>query len=189
MSTPVILKLMPFLKKSMVDGRSTIVNKGFTLIELLVVIAILGILVTIAIASYTSAQGKSRDGRRKGDMDAVKKALELAKSDTTGGFFPGCPSNAPSCQLSNAATTNNPSIETAGYIKKTPQDPKNTGVYVYTYIPTAANCTGQTGATPCSSYTLVACLENGNDAQKDTVADTTRCPAASAPASYTVNAP
>src|SRR3990167_8762783 len=65
---------------------------GFTLIELLVIIAIIGILASFAIASFTSAQAKGRDSRRKADLDAMKKALELYKSDTTGGkWFPTTP--------------------------------------------------------------------------------------------------
>lgn len=166
-------------------------NKGFTLIELLVVVVILGILFSIAVASYSSAQGKTRDGRRKGDLDALKKAIELAKSDSTGGFYPGCPLSTSSCTLSDTTTTANPSIETAGYIKKTPKDPRNVGVYVYTYLPTATapSCTGQSGLNPCTNYTIVACLENGNDSQKDPSQDLTRCPVADAPASYTIFAP
>src|SRR3990167_4751352 len=63
------------------------VKRGFTLIELLVVIAIIGILATFVIASFSSAQGRGRDSRRKADLDAVKKALELAKADCTGGAY------------------------------------------------------------------------------------------------------
>ena len=174
-----MLKLMP----------KTNLKKGFTLIELLVVIAIIGILATLAIASYSSAQNKARDGKRKNALNAITKALERAKSDTTGGYYPGCPAAAATCTLSSTATTLNPSIETAGYIKKTPNDPKNSGKYVYTYIPTAASCTGQTGATPCGSYTLVACLENANDTQKDSTTDAVRCDNTTAGASYTVTAP
>src|SRR4030066_1038673 len=63
------------------------VKRGFTLIELLVVISIIGILASFAIASFTSAQRKGRDSRRKADLDAIKKALELFKGDTKGGGF------------------------------------------------------------------------------------------------------
>src|SRR3990167_7104273 len=66
---------------------------GFTLIELLVVIALIGILASFAIASFASAQAKGRDSRRKADLDAVKKALYLYKSDK--GVF--CPGGSPGC--------------------------------------------------------------------------------------------
>jgi len=49
---------------------------GFTLLELLIVIALIGILVSVATASYSSAQFKARNSRRKLDMKAVQSALE-----------------------------------------------------------------------------------------------------------------
>src|SRR3989338_8082819 len=89
---------MPYLK---VNSESKIVNrnsiyhlpftipkrKGFTLIELLVVISIIGILASFAIASFPSAQAKGRDSRRKADLDAIRKAGELAKTDSTGSKY------------------------------------------------------------------------------------------------------
>lgn len=52
-------------------------NFGFTLIELLVVITIIAILVGAASASWTNAQKKSRDGKRKSDLKGTQQALEL----------------------------------------------------------------------------------------------------------------
>ena len=52
-------------------------RKGFTLAELLVVMTIISLLSSIATVSYTSARMKGRDGRRLGDMDALRTALEL----------------------------------------------------------------------------------------------------------------
>lgn len=137
-------------------------KKGFTLIELLVVIAIIGILATLIVASFSSAQQRSRDARRKSDLDAVKKALELAKADSTGGaFYPAAVSVA--------------SLVTPGYIRVIPADPSTGAAYAYTG--------GGCGASGCPTYTLVACLENANDPQRD-AADT--CGGAGAPVSYTI---
>jgi prepilin-type N-terminal cleavage/methylation domain-containing protein len=133
-------------------NRSKTFNKrGFTLIELLIVIAIIGILATFVIASFTSAQQQARDARRKADLDALKKALELWKTDSTGGkFYP------PLASAPNLVPT---------YIKSIPTDPSgltcvasNGGSYCYTALPTS--CTSST----CTSYTLTACIENTNDA-------------------------
>lgn len=51
-------------------------RKGFTLLEVLVVIGIISVLVSISIASYSTAQKKSRDAKRKGDLKAIQNALE-----------------------------------------------------------------------------------------------------------------
>jgi len=50
---------------------------GFTLIELLVVISIIAILMAVATISYTNAQQKGRDNKRKADLKAVQQALEI----------------------------------------------------------------------------------------------------------------
>lgn len=128
-------------------------KRGFTLIEILVVISILGIMAGLLLASYGNAQAKSRDSKRKTDLDTIKKALELAKQDTTGQYY------YPDL-LSSLAPT---------YTKTVPLDPKTNANYTYTPAPTS--CT-----TACTDYTLISCLENANDTQG--VTDATNCPAA-----------
>lgn len=51
-------------------------NWGFTLIEILVVIAIIAILISIGMASYTTAQRQGRDAKRRGDLKSIQNALE-----------------------------------------------------------------------------------------------------------------
>jgi len=143
---------MPTLSRTINNQQLTInrKSKGFTLIELLVVIVIIGILASFAVASFTSAQAKGRDSRRKADLDALKKALELSKSDTTGGaYYP--------FEISQATLVD------PKYIKVIPADPSNSTV-AYTYTPGDAGC-----STDCTNYTLVACLENAKDPQQDAV--------------------
>ncbi len=144
--------------------------KGFTLIELLVVISIIGILAAFIVASFTSAQQKARDSRRKADLDAFRKAMEMAKNDSqASSFYPDCVSYTVDylCPMQNAdpygsITTLNPT-----YIKIVPSDPKNV-VYILEPGATApasgtTNCGAGPPATQCTTYLIRACLENEND--------------------------
>lgn len=55
--------------------------KGFSLIELLVVVAIIGFLSAIGMAVYADVQARSRDAKRKADIDSIAKVLEIHKTD------------------------------------------------------------------------------------------------------------
>ena len=57
-------------------------KKGFTLIELLVVIVIIAILSTIIIVSYTGAQRKARDGKRRTDVQTIASAYQIHYQET-----------------------------------------------------------------------------------------------------------
>ncbi len=51
-------------------------HKGFTLLELLVVIGIIVTLVGIGTVSFSAAQMKARNAKRKADLETLYKALE-----------------------------------------------------------------------------------------------------------------
>ena len=61
-------------------------NAAFTLIELLVVSTIIIVLLSIGIISYRNASLKSRNNKRKADLDTMRQALMLYKGDY--GNFP-----------------------------------------------------------------------------------------------------
>lgn len=56
-------------------------NRGFTLIELLVVMSIIALLLTIGLSFYGNAQRATRDAKRRGDLDAIRKALEIYRTE------------------------------------------------------------------------------------------------------------
>ncbi|NCS87105.1 MAG: prepilin-type N-terminal cleavage/methylation domain-containing protein, partial [Candidatus Pacebacteria bacterium] len=56
-------------------------KKGFTLIELLVVATIITILSAIGLVSFVNAGKGARDAKRKADLETVRQALVLRRSD------------------------------------------------------------------------------------------------------------
>ena len=107
---------------------------GFTLIELLVVVTIIGLLTSIGVLSYQSTNQKARDGRRQTELEQIRTALEIYRSDV--GTYPTILSD----------------LET-GYIQAVPVDPKATEGYGYYYNPNVLNY---------YSYSLCAKLELGD---------------------------
>ena len=176
------LKLMPDEK---VNRESSIVNriisiyhlpftirrksKAFTLIELLVVISIIAILITIIIATFGTTQQKARDSRRKTDLDAFKKALQLYQGDTRGSaWYPDCPGAPLTCDLTVPASFD-PALDVI-YLKDFPTDPE--GATDYLYDVSGATCDTDingdgSNVAGCNSYSIRACLENVNDSDAD----------------------
>ncbi|RJR14060.1 type II secretion system protein [Candidatus Parcubacteria bacterium] len=118
--------------------------RGFTLIELLVVVAIIGILSSVVLASLNSARQKGRDTRRISDIKQLQLALELSYDAV--GEYPD--------SLGDLDPT---------YISVVPTPPTGAGQAAYGYdnVTSAdAACAVATGV--CSSYVLMAILEDSN---------------------------
>ena len=131
---------------------------GFTLLELLIVIVIIGILALIIVPGLASGPKRARDAQRKSDMRAVKNALETYYTDNNG--YPYVAGTA------QAAYTGLSPFLTPDPLKTMPVDPKNSGSYVYQYLPYATSgSTTACSAFPCASYALDATLENTKDSQ------------------------
>lgn len=161
---------MPFLNLKF-KNKNLKFNSGFTLIELLVVISIIGILAALATFSYTDSQRKARDTKRKSDLIAIQKALELAKQDSAGNYsYPNCYLSGiitASCTVSADNTIKSGSTALAPtYIKAVPKDPKTGLGYTYSTFLSDGTSTCQTAAT-CVTFSLITCLENTKDPQKD----------------------
>ena len=117
---------------TVVAGGSSISHQlGFTMIELLVVATIIIILTTIGLASFQQASKNARNGKRKADIEAVRSALVLFRTDT--GAYP-IASGVGAWTTMMTAIANYTSNDTV-------DDPKNTGVYVYTYSSTGPDFT------------------------------------------------
>ncbi|MBI2051944.1 type II secretion system protein [Candidatus Roizmanbacteria bacterium] len=116
-------------------------KKAFTLLEMLVVIGIIAVLVGLGTVSFTTAQKKARDAKRKGDLSSVQKAFEQYYS-ICGFDYPG--------SLGTSVTCANPNTE---ILNPVPTDPKDASSYVYTYDSAKR------------SFTLCATLETETPAQ------------------------
>src|SRR5690349_2724010 len=57
---------------------------GFTLIEILIIVGIIALLSSVLITSLNQARIKSRDTKRKGDLNQLVKALELYYNGNSG---------------------------------------------------------------------------------------------------------
>jgi len=130
----------------------TLISKacqGFTLIELLIVMAILGILATVGLNSFRSSQLKSRDAKRKSDLEQVQRALEMYYNDY--GNYPG--SEGGKIKIEVALTWGSAEMKDSNtlYMKELPKDPTGNPEYCYSKndLP--------------SGYKLYAKLENGQD--------------------------
>lgn len=111
------------------------IDCGFTMIELLVVISILGILATVGLTSFRTSQIRSRDTKRKSDLEQIQRALEMYLNDY--GTYPLSTSDGLiSAGATAGATTFNWGDEFKDskgtvYIKELPTDPKITPGYCY----------------------------------------------------------
>jgi general secretion pathway protein G len=153
----------------------TIKKRGFTLIELLVVISIIGILATFLVASFSSAQNKARDARRKADLDAIKKALALMKNDSKGATY-------------YLALAQYPASITATYMKSVPKDPSSASDYIYGSTGTCSGSWSAGGSGGCDTFYLKTTLDSTTDPSADTASATgtsrTTCGITSAQVAY-----
>lgn len=56
-------------------------RNGFTLIEILVASVVLAVLASVAIISYSSVTKRSRDSKRRSDLEQMRTALEMYRAD------------------------------------------------------------------------------------------------------------
>lgn len=115
------------------------------MVELLVVMTIIAILVGISLVSFDAIRKSARDGKRKADLESIRSALEIYRTDcrsypATGDFNIGV-----------TATLTGPAAPCADivYLAIVPNDPISSSKYFYVK-----------GATN-NTYSLCAHLESG----------------------------
>lgn len=124
-----------------------IMKKGFTLLEILVVIGIIAVLVGIGSTSYSTAQKKARDAKRRGDLKAIQNCVEQYYAYNNNFTYPftanGNISGTISCGASSLTA---------------PSDPKTGNWYVGSNITT-------------TTYTITADLESAGSGATFTVSE------------------
>lgn len=148
-------------------------KSGLTLIELLVTVTVLVTLLSVLFAAVNPPAQfqKIRDGKRKADLDQVKKALQVYFEDN--GRYPPSTGTTPGLtpyQLENQSTTPAPWGGTgfSPFMSNLPSDPlSSTTNRSYVYY---SDTLGQT-------YLLYTNLERGsNDPNSCPNADSSHCP-------------
>ncbi len=168
---------MPFTKVQDKPNRKKFriwqLNNGFTLIELLVVISIIAILVAAATASWTTAQKKARDNKRKSDLKSLQQALELYFQ--TNGTYPDSSGGKIKCAVVGTGADPNPvknwgkdfTCNTITFINPLPQDPRGVNeYYYYSYQHPISD------VNKFLKYQISAALENNSDPDYCTASDT-----------------
>lgn len=129
---------------------------GFSLIELLVVISIMAILMALGAVTFSTAQQKGRDAKRRADMAAIQKGFEQ--------YFA---QNATYDTNSGCTTMGN---DTSFFPAGLPRDPRNTSPYTYSFRCSAtAYCAcarieadGTGNSTSAASSTTCSFASSGN---------------------------
>jgi len=136
-----MLQLINRLKQKMLPCYLVTLLPGFTLVEILVVATIISLLAGTGLVSYSSFVKNSRDARRKADLEQIRAALEMYRSNV--GAYP---TTAPGQGLPFGTGSLGDGTNT--YLQKIPQDPKSNKNYYYLYS--------------AGDYTLASQLENSS---------------------------
>ena len=112
---------------------------GFTLIEIIIVLGIISILMMLGLVSYPNLQKKARDASRIAEVDNIRSALELYRTNNS--YYPE--------DLTELT-------EDGLYLESIPADPLYPK-HSYTYVP-KTSCDNETVL--CNDYTIGIALEN-----------------------------
>jgi type II secretory pathway pseudopilin PulG len=116
-----------------------------------VVVIIISVLAMIGFASYRTVNQKARDGKRLSDMQQVRSALEMYKTNT--GAYPICTPMSQACYYKASAPLANSLMNQlqGTYIDVLPLDPQEP-TYYYIYVSNGSTYTLQYYQEANSSY-------------------------------------
>ena len=117
---------------------------GFTLIELLVVIGIMGTLVTVLLPNFIGGRQRSKDARRRLDVEQIRSSLEQYRSVV--GSYPVSLTLNCDAARETLIYTDPVTAATTTFLTAIPQDP---GCSTYVYYSTLSS----------ADYTVCAYLE------------------------------
>lgn len=125
-------------------------KQGFTLLEVLVSATIIAVLTVIGVVSYSSVNKRSRDVKRKSDLEQIRSALEMYRADNTTnpGEYPSRVGAGSFVQTSTMTAD----LVTTSYMPAIPDDPDSDKHYYYQAI--------DSGGGVYSSYCLCGNLES-----------------------------
>lgn len=95
-------------------------RKGFTLIELIVVIALIAILSAVILISYSGAQKRSHDSKRKADLNAIATAA-MAYYSSHKSFY----------GANGSVDITAEPLVSEGFLSEMPIDPLGNNYYLY----------------------------------------------------------
>ncbi len=108
-------------------------QQAFTFIEILVVVTIIGLLTAAGSVSYSQFIKQSRDAKRKVDIEQIRAAIEMYRSNN--GSYPLNGSGVDKVDVTTCSTSGLTDSSLNTYLSKTPNDPKcnNTPSVKYYY--------------------------------------------------------
>ncbi len=133
-------------KRLSIKGNQYKLNSGFTLLELIIVMVIIAILASAIWGNFFTSLTKSRDSKRKQDLDLIAKSLDIYYNDNK---------TYPTSLPDPGNPFFNPVVTGVLYMQKIPADPSYPdATYCYPTIAEGSN-----------AFKLYAKLENSLDSK------------------------
>ncbi len=129
-------------------------SRGFTLVEMLVAATIAALLAAVGMVSYTTVNRNARNARRQSDLEQMRSALELYRTEN--GMYPAGGGGDNFAAFEALVAT----LKSSGFLTAPKMvDPRNNGVFGYSYNTTVGTYVDGDCNTSNKVYELCARLE------------------------------